>query len=156
MNVPAEGKVLLSACLAGLACTHEAQAKTRAWAQRLVLEGRAILVCPEMAGGLPVPRPASEIQDGDGGDVLDGHAQVQDEHGRDVTQQYLTGARHAARAAQEGGAETAILKARSPSCGSGGTYDGTFSGTLRDGDGVTAALLKREGLTVVSDEQVQG
>jgi uncharacterized protein YbbK (DUF523 family) len=152
MKIPAEGKVLVSACLAGVACTHEAEAKTREWAQRLVAEGRAILVCPEMAGGLPVPRPASEIQGGDGADVLDGTASVQDEHGRDVTQQYLAGARHAARLA--GDAELAVLKARSPSCGCGQTYDGTFSGTLRPGDGVTAALLKREGLQVSSDEDI--
>lgn len=154
MNIPEDGTVIVSACLAGVACTHEAEAKTRAWAKDLVAQGRAVLVCPEMAGGLPVPRPASEIQGGDGTDVLDGRAHVQDEHGRDVTANYLKGAQVAAKLAKDHRAQLAILKARSPSCGCGRTYDGTFSGTLKDGDGVTAACLKREGLRVVTDEDV--
>ncbi|HVL33957.1 MAG TPA: DUF523 domain-containing protein [Actinomycetota bacterium] len=155
MDIPAEGRVLVSACLAGIACTHEAEPKTRAWAVQLVAEGRAVLVCPEVAGGLPIPRPASEIQNGDGYDVIEGRARVLTEHGADVTAQYLKGAEHAATAARETRTELAVLKARSPSCGCGLTYDGTFTGTLRDGDGVTAARLKRDGVTVVSDEEVE-
>lgn len=152
--VPAEGRVVVSACLAGIACTHEAEPKTRDWAVRLTAEGRAVLVCPEVAGGLPIPRPASEIQDGEGADVLDGRARILSEEGGDVTEAYLRGARKAAAAARESGARLAILKARSPSCGCRRIHDGTFSGALRDGDGVTAALLRREGLEVVSDEDV--
>lgn len=154
MKVPEEGRVVVSACLAGVACTHEAEAKTREWAVRLTAEGRAVLVCPEVAGGLGVPRSGAEIQGGDGADVLEGRARVTDEGGRDVTDNYVRGARTAADAARAAGATLAILKARSPSCGSGRTYDGTFTGTLRDGDGVTAALLRREGLSVLSDEEV--
>ena len=155
VEIPAEGRVLVSACLAGVACTHEAQPKTREFILRLVNDGRVVLVCPEVAGGLPIPRPAAEIAGGDGDDVLDGHARVISETGEDVTDNYLAGARKAADAARAAGARFAILKARSPSCGCGAIHSGAFDGELRDGDGVTAAMLKREGLEVVSDETVE-
>ena len=154
MNVPDEGRVVVSACLAGIACTHEAQPKTREWAIKLVAEGRAVLVCPEVAGGLPIPRPAAEISGGDGADVIEGRARVLDENGRDVTDNYLAGARKASDAAKVAGARLAILKARSPSCGCAQIYDGSFAGRLKQGDGVTAAMLKRDGVEVVSDENV--
>ena len=154
MNVPPEGRVVVSACLAGVPCTHDAEGKPREWAARLLAEGRALLVCPEVAGGLPIPRPASEVDGGDGGDVLDGHARVVDERGADVTDAFVRGAARAVEVARRHGATLAILKARSPSCGCGQTYDGTFTGTLRTGDGVTAAALKREGLRVASDEDI--
>ncbi len=155
VEIPAEGRVVVSACLAGVACTHEAEAKTREWAVKLVAEGRAVLVCPEVAGGLPIPRPAAEIVGGDGADVLGGRAKVISETGDDVTQSYLTGARTAADAARAAGAQLAILKARSPSCGCGAIHSGAFDGEMREGDGVTAALLKEEGLEVASDETVE-
>jgi len=155
VEIPAEGRVVVSACLAGVACTHEAEAKTRDWAVQLVAEGRAVLVCPEVAGGLPIPRPAAEIVGGDGADVVRGRAHVISETGEDVTQHYLAGARKAAEAARVAGAQLAILKARSPSCGCGAIHSGTFDGELRAGDGVTAAMLKQEGLEVVSDETVE-
>lgn len=154
MKIPPEGKVLISACLAGVPCTHEGEAKTRAWAIRLVAEGRAIPVCPEVAGGLPIPRPEAEIQGGDGGDVLDGRARVVNVEGEDVTGSYRAGARRAVEAARASGAPLAVLKARSPSCGCGRIYDGSFTGAQRAGDGVAAAALEREGLEVVSDEDV--
>ena len=154
MEIPSEGRVVVSACLAGVACTHEAEPKTRDWAVKLVAEGRAVLVCPEVAGGLPIPRPAAEIVEGSGEDVVAGRARVISEDGDDVTQQYMAGARKAADAARAANAKLAVLKARSPSCGCGKIYDGTFRGELRAGDGVTAAMLKQEGLEVVSDEEV--
>jgi len=153
-EIPAEGRIVVSACLAGVACTHEAEAKTRDWAEQLVAEGRAVLVCPEVAGGLPIPRPAAEIQGGDGADVIGGRARVLSEEGADVTENYLAGARKATEAAREAGAGLAILKARSPSCGCGAIYDGSFRGELRRGDGVTAAMLKEEGIEVVSDQEI--
>jgi len=154
MEIPSEGRVVISACLAGVACTHEAEAKTREWALQLEAEGRAILVCPEVAGGLPIPRPAAEIVDGDGTDVLEGRARVVSENGDDLTQNYLVGARNAFDAGRAAGARLAILKARSPSCGCGEIHDGTFEGGLKQGDGVTAAMFKRDGIDVVSDEDV--
>jgi uncharacterized protein YbbK (DUF523 family) len=155
IEIPSDGRIVISACLAGVACTHEAEAKTREWAMRLVAEGRAILVCPEVSGGLPIPRPAAEIVDGDGADVVDRRARVISETGDDVTQNYMVGARTALDAARAGAANLAILKARSPSCGCGQIHDGKFKGGLRAGDGVTAAMLKREGIEVVSDEDIE-
>lgn len=151
-QIPAQGRILLSACLTGIACTHAAEAKTKDWAVRLIAEGRAIPVCPEVAGGLPIPRPAAEIHGGDGADVIAGRARVIDEHGADVTDNFLEGATKATRAAAD--VSFAVLKARSPSCGADRTYDGTFTGTLREGDGVTAAMLRAAGVTVVTDEQI--
>lgn len=155
VKIPSEGPVLISACLAGVPCTHAAEAKTRAWALELVASGRAVTVCPEVAGGLPIPRPEAEIQGGGGGDVLDGTARIYDAEGADVTEQYRRGAEVALNAAARTGATLAILKARSPSCGCGTIHDGTFSDRLIEGDGVTAAALKRAGLDVISDEDVE-
>jgi uncharacterized protein YbbK (DUF523 family) len=91
---------------------------------------------------------------GDGRAVLDGAARVVTAAGVDVTDAYLAGAREALEAARRSGATTAILKARSPSCGKGCIYDGSFSSTLVAGDGVTAALLEAHGITVVADEDL--
>jgi uncharacterized protein YbbK (DUF523 family) len=109
-----------------------------------------IPVCPEESGGLSTPRPPAEIVGGDGDAVLDGKAKVMTADGTDVTEAYLRGAHHALEMAQSHGATHVILKARSPSCGCDTIYDGTFSGTLTSGDGVTTALLKRHGITVTS------
>ena len=154
LKLPVDQPIVVSACLAGVECTYKAEAKTRAWALDLVASGNAILVCPEVAGGLSIPRPEAEIQNGEGADVLDGRARVVSSEGEDVTDAYLKGASAAVRAASRSGARLAVLKARSPSCGCGAIYDGTFSNQLQDGDGVCAAALKREGLTVLTDEEV--
>jgi uncharacterized protein YbbK (DUF523 family) len=153
-QVPSEGPVLVSACLAGRACRFDGSANPDDEVARLVAQGRAVLVCPEVDGGLGTPRPAAEIEGGDGADVVAGTARVVASDGRDVTDAYLRGARRALEAAREAGAETAILKARSPSCGKGGIYDGSFSRSLRAGDGVTAALLIANGIEVVTDEEI--
>jgi uncharacterized protein YbbK (DUF523 family) len=146
--------VLVSACLAGRACRFDGSANPDDEVARLVAEGRAVLVCPEVDGGLGTPRPAAEITGGDGADVLAGRARVLTRAGEDVTEAYVAGARLALEAAREAGATTAILKARSPSCGKGAVYDGSFSRSLQEGDGVTASLLRSEGLTVISDEEI--
>ncbi|HEY7874726.1 MAG TPA: DUF523 domain-containing protein [Actinomycetota bacterium] len=144
--------MLVSACLAGRACRFDGTAATEGSVARLVAEGRAALVCPEADGGLGTPRPPAEIVGGTGRDVLDGTARVVTADGRDVTDAYIRGAQIALAAATRAGARRAILKARSPSCGRGAVYDGTFSRTLTAGDGVTAALLERNGITVETDE----
>ena len=148
------GRILVSACLAGRACRFDARANPDDGVARLVAEGRAVLVCPEEDGGLGTPRPAAEIQGGDGSDVLAGRARVVTKAGVDVTEQYLAGARIALDRARAAGATAAILKARSPSCGKGCIYDGTFSRRPVTGDGVTAALLQQHGIVVLSDEDV--
>ena len=153
-QIPPDGPVLVSACLAGRACRFDGSSNPDDEVARLVAEGRAVLVCPEVDGGLGTPRPAAEIAGGDGRDVLDGTARVLTQRGDDVTDAYVKGARRALRAAQEAGARAAILKARSPSCGKGAVYDGSFSRTLRDGNGVTAALLMGNGIDVVTDEEI--
>ena len=158
-----EPPILVSACLAGLATTHTGVAKPNRKVMDLVRQGRAILVCPEQLGGLPTPRRAAEIiSDASGGSgasgasVLDGEGRVVDTAGGDVTANYLRGAREALKAARLAGSTMAILKARSPSCGKDRIHDGTFSGTLRDGSGVTAELLRREGLEILSEEDLEG
>ena len=155
VKLPKDEPVLISACLAGVPCTYAAEAKTRPWALEMMTTGRAVAVCPEVAGGLPVPRPEAEIQGGDGADVLEGRARVLDVNGADVTRNYLRGAEVALDAARRSGARLAVLKARSPSCGCGAIYDGTFGGRTTEGDGVAAAALKREGLDVFTDEDVE-
>lgn len=146
--------ILVSACLAGKACRYDATGALDDEVLRLVAEGRALLVCPEVDGGLGTPRPPAEIVGGDGNDVLNGDARVVTSEGADVTEAYIAGAHHAFDRAQKAGVTEAILKARSPSCGCGEIYDGTNSRTLQVGDGVTAALLKRHGVAVVTDEEV--
>lgn len=143
--------MLVSACLAGRACRFDGSSNLDDQVGRLVAEGRAVLVCPEVDGGLGTPRPPAEIVGGDGADVLEGRARVVTSGGVDVTDAYVAGARRALEAAQKAGATTAILKARSPSCGKGDIYDGSFSRSLRVGDGVTAALLQAHGITVVTE-----
>ena len=153
-NLRALEPVLVSACLAGRACRFDGSDNRDDRLARLVASGRAVLVCPEEDGGLTTPRPPAEIVGGDGNDVLDGRARVVTREGADVTDAYLAGAQAALEAARRAGARTAVLKARSPSCGRGCVYDGSFTGTLREGDGVTAALLRRHGIEVVTDEEL--
>lgn len=140
--------ILVSACLAGQPCRYDGRAKPDPGIIAMVEEGRAIPVCAEVLGGLPTPRPAAEIHGGDGRDVLAGRAHVRTAQGLDVSAHFIAGAREVARIAHEIGARKAILQERSPSCGAGKVYDGTHSGTLVDGQGVLAALLREEGLDV--------
>ena len=149
-----EGPVLLSACLAGRACRYDGSANADDRVGALIAEGRTVLVCPEEEGGLGTPRPPAEIVGGDGHDVIAGRARVVTQQGRDVTEEYLRGARLALDRARAAGATTAVLKARSPSCGKGCVYDGTFSRTQQVGDGVTTALLEANGISVVTDEDL--
>ena len=143
-------KIVISACLLGVRCRYDGGDSRNEAAIKHKETSELIPVCPEEAGGLPTPRPPAEIVGGDGDDVLNGKAKVMTAEGIDVTDAYLKGAHHALKVAQSNSATHVILKARSPSCGCGDIYDGTFSGTLTTGDGVTTALLKRHGITVTS------
>jgi uncharacterized protein YbbK (DUF523 family) len=135
--------ILVSACLAGIRCRYDGTAKPCDGIAQLIRHGRAIPVCPEQMGGLPTPRAPAERR----GD------RVMTRDSRDVTEEFERGAIEALRIAQLVGASQAILKARSPSCGSGQIYDGTFSGTLVDGDGILAGLCKRNGIRVMTEEE---
>jgi uncharacterized protein YbbK (DUF523 family) len=103
---------------------------------------------------LGTPRPAAEIVGGDGSDVLDGRAEVRTREGADVTADYLAGAGISVERAAENGCRAAILKARSPACGCGAIYDGTFSSTAKVGKGVAAAALERAGIEIWTDEEL--
>ena len=140
--------VVVSACLTGVPCRYNGRAVESEQGRALAAEAGAVVFCPEVAGGLPTPREPAEIVGGDGEDVLQGRARVVDATGADCTAQFVDGAHQVLAAARAAGARRALLMARSPSCGCGQIYDGTFSGTLRPGDGVAAALLRRNGIQV--------
>lgn len=142
--------VAVSWCLCGRECRYDGTAKPDAQAMALA-EGGALCICPEVMGGLPIPREPAEIVGGDGYDVLDGRARVITISGKDVTAEYVAGAEKALRLCREKGVTHALLKANSPSCGSGRIYDGSFTGGKRKGDGVTAALFKRNGIAVTTE-----
>lgn len=148
-------KILVSGCSGGLPVSHDGKDRLMPSVAKLLESGVAVQVCPEQLGGLPIPRETCEIVGGDGGDVLDGRARVVTKSGWDVTEQFLEGARLTLKAAREHGCNKAVFKARSPSCGCGTIYDGTFSGGLKPGDGVAAALLKREGIEAMTDEEFE-
>ena len=140
--------IAVSACLAGTPCRYDGRTNANEEAIEMANAKGAVSICPECLGGLPTPRESAEIVGGDGGDVLDGKAGVLTQSGRDVTEAFLRGAYAALALCREHGISKALLKAKSPSCGCGSIYDGTFSRTLMVGDGVTAALLKRNGIAV--------
>lgn len=146
---------IVSACLAGEPCAYDGRPRPCPYAERLVREGKAVPVCPEVLGGQPVPRTPAEIRNGTGHDVLTGRARVVDRAGVDVTEAFVRGARATLEIATRYGIRTAILKARSPSCGYGRIYDGTFTGKLRAGHGVTAALLVEHGFRIFTEDRVE-
>jgi uncharacterized protein YbbK (DUF523 family) len=139
---------LVSACLLGINCNFEG----KNWLNPELLEefrkGGLFPVCPEVLGGLSIPRVPAEIVGGEGADVLDGKAKVVNMQGVDVTSQFIKGASEALAIAKAVDAEEALLTECSPSCGCGQIFDGSFSDKFRAGDGVTAALLKRNGVKV--------
>lgn len=137
--------ILVSACLLGCPCRYDGKSKPHESILALLKEHTLIPVCPEQMGGLATPRPPAERKDGG----------VFTENGGDVTEQYRRGAEEALHLAKLYGCTCAVLKERSPSCGSGQVYDGSFSRTLVAGDGVTAALLKANGITVLGESEVE-
>jgi uncharacterized protein YbbK (DUF523 family) len=149
-------KVLVSACLLGEKVRYNgaSAAADSAILTQWVNDGRIVPFCPEVAGGLGVPRPAAEIAGGSGEAVLQGHASVATASGADVTDAFRRGAELALAAARAHDARLAILKDGSPSCGSASIHDGTFSGRKRAGPGVTTALLERHGIRVFSESEI--
>lgn len=144
---PAGAPLLVSACLLGVPCTHDAEAREVDSVVALGSSRRLVPVCPEVAGGLPTPRPAAERS------VVDGRVRTAD--GTDVTAAYERGARHAVAVALASGAGVAVLKARSPSCGCHEIYDGSFTRTRVGGAGIAAEALRVAGLEVVSEDDVE-
>ncbi|WP_037854970.1 DUF523 domain-containing protein [Streptomyces sp. NRRL S-340] len=140
--------ILVSTCLRGVPCRFDGRHKASAAAEEAVAGRHVVSFCPGVAGGLATPRRPAELVGGDGHAVLDGTARVVEDTGRDVTEQFVAGARRALAAARHAGCTEALLMPRSPSCGRGTVYDGSFAGEPVPGDGVTAALLERNGITV--------
>ncbi len=138
--------VLVSACLLGLRCRYDGREKGAPELIRRASSAFLIPFCPEQLGGLPTPRPAARIVDGDGYDVLGGRARVINDLGADVTRHFVRGAEEALTLARTFGAGTALVKDKSPSCGHRTTRCGTPSGL---GAGVAAALLERSGMRIV-------
>lgn len=152
------GKILISACLLGHAVRYDGKGKllSHPAIERWKNEGRLVSICPEMAGGMPVPRPPAEIENGASGlDVLEGRARVLEITGGDVTAEFIRGAQKALTFAQANGCDYALLIDGSPSCGSIAIYDGSFSGLKHAGNGITAALLAQRGVRIFSHNQIE-
>lgn len=136
--------ILVSACLLGVSCKYSGGNNLCPAVAALKDRYQLIPICPEVMGGLSTPRPPAERQ----GD------RVINKEGTDVTEQYKRGAEEAAKLGSLFGCRLAVLKSRSPSCGCGVIYDGTFTGTRIPGDGVTVQHLKALGYTVFSEEEL--
>jgi len=146
---------LISACLLGIKCAWDGQDIYKSDKAIELLKSETLIpVCPEQLGGLKTPRAPQEIQGGTGEDVLDRKCKVLNINGEDVTQEFITGAEETLKIAKLFRIEEFIGKSRSPSCGCGQIYNGTFSQKLVNGDGVTTALLKRNGIRVVTQEDL--
>lgn len=138
-------KLLISACLLGVSCRYDGESKPLSDIERLMERYELIPVCAEIFGGLPTPRVPAEIID----------EKVITKDGRDVTLEYLKGANEVLRLGKLFGCKKALLKERSPSCGSGVIYSGKFDGSLKDGFGKTAELLLKNGFEIFGESQLE-
>jgi len=133
---------LVSACLIGIECRYDGKSNLNKKCFELFKRGKLIPVCPEQLGGLQTPREKSEIQK---------NGKILTKSGKDVTKSFIKGAKETLKMAKLLEIKEAILKSKSPSCGCGKIYDGTFSGKLIKGDGTTAALLKKNKIIVITE-----
>ena len=138
-------RILISACLLGASCRYDGRSKPHPEVLKLAERHQLVPLCPEQLGGLPTPRMPSERQG----------ERVVTADGTDVTEQYQRGAEEALRLCRLLGCDVAVLKERSPSCGKGQIYDGTFTGTLTVGWGVTAELLRQNGVPVYGESEIE-
>ncbi len=137
---------LVSACLCGLLCRYDGGIPAIPALVHMREQGLCLPFCPETEAGLPTPRPPCELRNG----------RVLNTEGADLTETFAKGAELALALARRRGIGAAILKDRSPSCGSTTIYDGSFSGRRIPGEGVTAALLRRSGLHVYTEQNFPG
>lgn len=133
--------VLVSACLLGIKCRYDGKSKPSEKVIEFAKKETLIPVCPEQLGGRPTPRNAVEILNG----------KVIEKNGCDHTDEFLNGAYEVLKIVKTAGCKKAILKAKSPSCGCGKIYDGSFSETLTDGNGITAQLLLENGIEILNE-----
>ena len=150
-------RVLVSACLMGERVRYDGakvpcnSAILKSWKH----DGLIVTFCPEVAGNLPVPRPPAEIIKGTGADVIEKNTGVSNINGQDVTESFIKGAEKALAVARKMQITIALLKDGSPSCGKTSIYDGSFSKVRRPGNGVTTALLEKNGISVFSENEIQ-
>lgn len=137
--------ILVSACLLGINCKYDGDNNSHEGVIKYLKDKQFILVCPEQLGGLSTPRIPCEIVNG----------KVKNKHGLDMTEKFLKGAYEALKIAKIYSCKKAILKEGSPSCGSHKIYDGTFLGNKIDGIGITASILKNEGIDIISERQLE-
>ncbi len=133
-------KILVSACLLGLNCKYNGENNYSEEIDDFLKDYDVIPVCPEIFGGLPTPRHPSEIKSG----------RVVNDLGEDVTENFLKGAEETLKLAKKYNIKKALLKAKSPSCGNGKIYDGTFTNQLIVGDGITTKILKENGIEIIT------
>ena len=142
---------LISACLCGINCKYNGKNNSDPVFEAMLARNEVLPVCPEQLGGLPTPRPACEIIGGTGIEVLAGKARVISNNKQNLSEAFIRGAEEVLRIATDAGIKEAIFQSRSPSCGCGHVYDGTFSAHLIPGDGVTTALLQKHGIKVENE-----
>ena len=142
-------RIGVSACLLGENCRYDGGNNYSQKVADFVADKEVIVFCPEVMGGLSVPRKACEIVSAEGG-----MRKVMTKSGDDVTQEFVIGAQKTLDLLLESGVTQVILQPRSPSCGVGKIYDGTFSGKLIDGNGIAAELLTEHGLRVLLEENL--
>ncbi len=145
---------LISACLCGLNCKYNGASNFNPKVKALFDKENCIAICPEHLGNLSIPREPHEIVGGEGKDVLKGTAVVLSKKGCDNTKKFIDGAYRTLDIAKLFNAHTAILKARSPSCGWGHIYDGSYQGKLKPGNGVAAELLNQNGIKILSEDDI--
>ncbi|MFQ7258393.1 DUF523 domain-containing protein [Intestinibacter bartlettii] len=149
--------IIVSACLLGENCKYSGGNNKSENVIKYLEDKEYILVCPEQLGGLSTPRNPSEIityGNKDGNDVLSGCTKVLSNKGIDVTKNFIQGAEETLKIAKEHNVKTAILKAGSPSCGYKKIYDGTFLGNKIQGMGVTAAILNKENIALLDEDDI--
>ena len=164
---------LISACLAGVPCRYDGKSFVDKTVMDLVNQGEAILVCPEQLAGLPTPRPRCERRADEANKQTNNkesfdtlinkeermidinQIQIICEDGRDLSKEFFQGAQKVLEIAKAANITMAILKSKSPSCGKGFIYDGSFTGTLTKGNGVTAELLLQNGIKVITEDEIQ-
>lgn len=136
---------LCSACLLGIECRYDGKSKPNQKVIELAKSEKLVPVCPEQLGGLPTPRERTELKSSRDAITISG---------KYVTENFVRGAKEVIKIAKVFKIKEAVLKQRSPSCGCGQIYDGTFSGKIIMGDGITTAFLKNNGINVISDEDL--
>ena len=144
-------KVLISACLLGKNCRYNGGHSKLNELNKFDVEW--IPVCPEESGGLGTPRPSAEMQ-GSAEDILNGKGKVLTNKGKNVTQEFIRGAEQSLQLGLGVGVKTAILKSKSPSCGIGKIYDGSFTKTFKAGDGIFAHLCHENDIECISSDNI--